>query len=126
MSKKNSLPWYSFVIVGAFISIYSKIVQLKDPENNAMTLFFYIGIIFLIYGFIKYSFNKTVKKEKKLITREKLSYSQQLRKQQLMMQKQMQQRNQTPAQYNIITCPRCGARNYSYANFCYKCGARLR
>ena len=121
-----ALPWFVYVVIGVLVSGYAKLVQLKNPENTAMTLFFYIGIVLALVGFGKLGIRKSVKKEEKVQKAEKVSFAHELHAQQRRWEHEQQRAVHHPAQHNIIACPRCGTRHYSTSNFCHKCGARLK
>lgn len=121
-----AIPPLAYIIIGAGISIYAKIVQSTNPEYEAMTLFFYIGIIFVVVGVGKFLLNQKNKEASIQEKQVEKSYQQQINKQQQAWQQKMNMHNQTPAQHNIIACPRCNTRNYSSSNFCYSCGSQLR
>jgi len=121
-----ALPWFVYVVVGVLVSGYAKLVQVKNPGNTAMTLFFYIGIVLVLVGFGKLGIRKTVKKEEKEQRVEKASFARELSDQQRRWEREQQRSLYHPAQHNIIVCPRCGTKHYATSNFCHKCGARLK
>jgi ribosomal protein L40E len=56
------IPGWMYIIIGAIISVMSGIIYLKVPKNGepnmAMALFFFIGMVFIIVGVIKFFFVK--------------------------------------------------------------------
>lgn len=123
MSSKTSIPWWVYVFVGVFVSLYSSFIRSRDPSNASMTFFFYVGLLFILFGLGKVAFLRVSRSNS---SGEKRSYSADLSRQDRLLKAKYEQRSQHPAQYNIISCPRCGARHYSYSNFCSRCGARLK
>lgn len=119
------IPWGAYVLIGVGVSIFSKIVQIKDPTNAAMTLFFWTGVIFAIVGIGKFALEQFTKKEKIDEKKDKEKFMKQIYNQQLHWQRQQQGNNQ-PSQYSVINCPKCGTKHYASSNFCHKCGARLK
>lgn len=123
---KRPIPWQAYLIIGIFMSAYSKFVEVKN-ENSSVAIFFYVGLGFILYGLGKVAFKKFANKESKAIKQEQQRFQQ-------TMQNQHNQNNRAhhnqvhnnQNQKTIIACPRCQARHYSSSNFCHKCGARLR
>lgn len=130
MAKKHKeghieIPWWAWLGVGIFVTVYAMFVRAKTPEYGAMTLFFWIGIAIIIIGVAKLALSKFRKEEAREERQEQKVYGKQLHQQELQWQRQQQQQ-QRPAQYSIIGCPHCQAKNYAASNFCHKCGGRLR
>jgi membrane-bound ClpP family serine protease len=99
-----NIPSWVYILIGAIIAIYSKYIQTKlSSDSTAMTLFFWIGVIFILLGLGKMAF-------KVIAAREKTK-----------KEPKTEQKSQT----NIVACPNCKTKHYSTSNFCHKCGANL-
>ena len=120
------IPGWAWLGVGAFVTIYAMFVRAKTPNYGAMTLFFWVGIGLILVGVAKMAFKKERKAEARTERQEEKTYTKQLHEQQLQWQRSQQTQQQRPAQYSIINCPHCQAKNYAASNFCHKCGGRLR
>jgi ABC-type nickel/cobalt efflux system permease component RcnA len=120
------LPWQAYVAVGAIIAGIAFFVRHKNPSNNSMTLFLWIGVALLLWGIGKLAFVRYFKKEEEILKKEETSYAAQLAKQQASWQHQQQVQQQHPAQHNLLPCPKCGTVHYSVSNFCHRCGSRLK
>ncbi len=83
-----------FIILGIIVSIVSDRVD----QDGSMTLFFYLGIIFIIIGIAKLAI--------KFIMSPKKDY----------------ERKRTK---KIILCPSCGEKHFETSNYCHKCGTKL-
>jgi len=136
MAKKQSVSPWILIVVGAVvagISLY--IVWFTSNENKeAMQLFAFVGIVFLVYGIIRYIIQR-VSSSKVNIVKEEKQFAHQLagtdkiderekRIQQQVQRIQQQEKlaRQTPS---IIKCPVCGTSNYSTSRFCHMCGYRF-
>ena len=128
----------SYLIIGAaviLISLYSN----ARSGTNSMTLFIYVGIIFLIVGIIKL-FLKFIKRQNKPKQAHKpvQHHHAQVHHQQVQHAQHTQprthhsshphhpqhtQHQQVFPQY--IVCPKCHARNHTHSNFCMRCGLRF-
>ena len=131
------IPGIAFLIIGGIMAGYSKFIESRT-DNSTMTVFFWIGVVFIVVGVLKLifeiSFRKS-RKEKKLSkrdgkkqerlnrydTQEKNYYDQQIRGQDHHVERASQ-----PVHQSIISCQRCGTKHYSHANFCQKCGNQIK
>lgn len=136
MAKKQSVPPWILIVVGtavAGISLYT--VWFTNNENKAaMQLFAFVGIVFLVYGLIRYIIQR-VSSSKVNIVKEEEHFAQHLagtdkidekekriQRQVQQIQQQKEFARQTPS---IIKCPVCGTSNYSTSRFCHMCGYRF-
>ena len=115
---------------------YSKFIESRT-DNSTMTVFFWIGVVFIVIGVLKLifeiSFRKTKKKQhskreskkqgrpNRYDEQEKNYYDQQIRGQGHHVERASQ-----PTHQSIIACQRCGTKHYSHANFCQKCGNQIK
>ena len=120
------LSGWTWIALGLVVALYAKFVQTKNPDYNAMTLFFYIGLTMAAIGVGKLLIKRTAKTETKAAQTETKDYAKQLEEQRRRWQQQQQRQQQHPAQHSIITCPNCGTKHYATSYFCTKCGTRLR
>ncbi len=95
-----ALPWFIYLIVGALISIYSRVVMGKN-NMYAMKLFFYLGIIFFGIGVYKLLLERM--RGKSLGKNEK----------------------NRPMDSSIAVCKVCGTKNYVTSFFCHICGTKV-
>lgn len=117
------IPWWAWVATGVIMTVYSKTVEIKNPNSTGILLFFYLGIVISIFGLGKFVMEKKRGEVVQEAKKEEKQYGQQLRQQ----ERQWQQQQQPQAtQHNIIKCPSCGAQHYATSNFCHRCGAKLR
>jgi hypothetical protein len=144
-----AIPGWAYLIIGAGMSIMSKYVEKKSPASK-FTLFFYVGIIFIIIGVFKIIIKSVFKKEKNQVqpphhrahrqnTAKNMNVNPYLQNQQPInpqnnqmqhMQGQHHISNATQNQIarqesTIIPCQSCGTKHYSYANYCMLCGSKL-
>jgi hypothetical protein len=122
----KSISGWAYIIIGIGVSVYSHIVRTANPEHGAMTLFFYLGIIFAAVGAGKILLGRKNKEATIAERRVEDDYTRKLQQQQRLWREHVQREERTPAQHSIIGCPKCNARNYSTANYCYQCGTQLR
>jgi hypothetical protein len=166
-----SIPGWVYIVLGAVMIGAAEFVNSKT-KTNSLTIFFYIGILFLIIGVGKYLFNSIFKKKDDLGTKQARAHhirnvqhqsmanqgfnnqgfahqhpqghqfpshlqgqhhiqrvSQQSSAQpptQSYPQTQQQQYQQFAQHPSIIACPACNTRHYDYANYCMKCGTRMK
>jgi zinc-ribbon domain len=151
-----AIPGWAYILLGVFISIFSKIVESKSTPGT-FKLFFWIGIVFVVIGIGKLVFKS--KKEQNTLgmsstdpllntppldqpltpqntSRQYPAYAQQA--QHLQTHRQFRQsadfsqgqhqvhraiQQQHPS---VIACPACGTMHYDYANFCMRCGSRIK
>lgn len=125
MTKKSTpIKWQLWLIFGAAMAIYAKIVEMRQPQATSMPLFFWVGVIFILIGLGKLAMGRLGKQEKPKPQQQ--TYGQQLQQQQAQWQHQQQRDQQQVAQHNLIKCWQCGAANYSHSATCHHCHARLR
>jgi len=119
-----SIPGIAYVVIGAFVAVYSQIAMKMSKEPGlTMQIFFYIGLALLVIGGIKTAL-KFLKKQKKEVHHVELVNHE---------TKEMKAPNQVAShhaahhlpQHHIIHCTKCGTKNYSTSNFCHKCGQAL-
>lgn len=120
------LSGWTWVALGLVVAAYAKFVEVKNPDYNAMTLFFYVGLVMAAVGAAKLLLKKTAKTETKATQKESQQYAKQLDQQRKQWQQQVRQQQQHPAQHSIIKCPQCGAQHYATSQYCHRCGSRLR
>lgn len=120
-----SIPWWGWLAVGIVMTVYSKTVEIKNPNAAGIVLFFYLGIIIAIIGLGKLVVERKKGEALQQERKEEKKYSHQLQRQEQQWQHQKRQQ-QHPTQHNIIKCPACGAQHYATSNFCHRCGARLK
>jgi hypothetical protein len=139
---RKPLHYSIYLVVGIIFSTVSKIVLLqnKTEHESAMTLFFYIGLGFILVGIIKLLlmkkrqgfFDKTERAFAEHLagpegailgrdSRERARYEQSIQNNYL-------ERNKAKhlGKPSIISCPVCGSKNYSTSNYCHMCGAKLK
>ncbi|MBT3406038.1 zinc ribbon domain-containing protein [Candidatus Woesearchaeota archaeon] len=121
------LPSKIFFIIGGVITVFSFLYNFF-LKTNSLTLFVIIGVLFIIYGAIKYFFlEKNGREQKKKVVHQH-NVRQHAQKQQLHhapMRQQPQQHTQHHyTRADNVMCPRCGTKVASSANFCPSCGFR--
>ncbi|MBR9703430.1 zinc ribbon domain-containing protein [Candidatus Woesearchaeota archaeon] len=120
------VPWWAYLAVGGLITGYDLFLQSKVSSDSSMTLFFYLGLIFIIIGLGKIAFGKFAKKTNNDDKKTQQHYAKQLSQQQRAWQHEQQRQASHPGQHNVHHCPRCGTQSQQGNNLCHKCGARLR
>jgi hypothetical protein len=93
-----ALPAWTFLLVGLIVTSVSAYVGQK------LVLFFYIGLLFVVWGMFKYAVAYLTKQP---TTTEERKVEKTLR---------------TP----VIACPYCATSVYATARYCHLCGGRLR
>ena len=152
VEKRTPLSEWAFIIPGSLIVLITSILLItKVSEHpNAMKLFLYIGIIFLVIGIIKFlikNYNKNALKgsEEKFASKlagfpqnknenknysydksnERIKQAQGHNKENNMQQKTTQRIEEVKKTVpSIISCSRCG-KNYSLSNFGNMCVKKL-
>ena len=134
-----AIPGWAYALSGSVVAGFSKFVEVKTGKN--MGLFFFAGLLFIGIGIIKiaYAFVKAKVSKDNNPDPVRKSHPQSSQKHQGLQAQAPQrgaqhhvkpQARNAPQDHatlhNIINCPRCGARHYSYANFCMSCGYRLK
>jgi hypothetical protein len=115
------LPSKIFFIIGGVITVFSFSYNFF-LKTNSLTLFVIIGVLFIIYGAIKYFFlEKDGREQKKKVVHQ--HHVQQHAQKQQLHHAPMRQQQQPPQQRaSVLTCPRCRHKVVSTANFCSNCG----
>ena len=104
MSKKVSIPWWVWMIIGAAISGYAKITEMQT-DNASMIIFFYLGVLFLAVGVFKLIIKLIFGKKE---------------------EKHEPKAHATPEPKSSIIKCLCGTSNYSHSHYCHMCGKKLR
>lgn len=146
------IPSWMYIGVGLIVSGMSgyiyKFVPKNGQPNNAMALFFFVGLIFLVIGIIKLILNRMDKKQHQKNLKELHSRMQQQKNpnhQSKIIHNNLNRQNQqhnhqhnihqnsghqhqssNNRNFTIIRCSRCNTRNYTHSNFCHMCGNKLR
>jgi hypothetical protein len=112
---------FIFIGIGLFVAVFSKIID-TQTNGDSFTVFFFIGIIMMVYGGLKMFIFKGKKPEKKVLKKHPSYY---YAPQKPQAQQPSQPRPQTSTQ-QFRYCPNCGTPVAQNAYFCYKCGGRVR
>ncbi|MGM5480092.1 MAG: hypothetical protein ACQESC_01395 [Nanobdellota archaeon] len=144
MARRKPLPFWTFLVVGILISGYALIIRLtSDSVNeNAMELFIYIGLFFMLLGGVKWLMRwlkkdslsekklaeriggvDTIDKDESALLKEKRARLQQKRQQSAPNKGNSQNNATTP---RIILCSKCQTKNFSTSNYCHMCGSSLK
>jgi hypothetical protein len=142
-----------YLIIGAIIAIVSWIIKSQNPNRSTvMLIFFFIGILFILIGFVKLFFSKLDKKQREIDihninvvnkTHAKpehqtahSGHTQHTQHQTHSKEQNLNERfpykgfgapqHQQQNHPKIINCPMCGTRNYTVSNFCHGCGYKLK
>ncbi len=129
----TKISGWVYLIIGAFVSGYSRYIQSKITSPG-LTLFFWAGVIFIGIGVFKIVLS-FIFKEKKIIDSTSLSIQDKIvnnlgfakdipkydsekinKERELILNKNR----------GIVACPKCGTKHYSNSNFCHICGTRLK
>jgi len=145
----TAIPWWAYLGSGILVSAFSKWVEAKSKPGD-FALFFWIGILFIVVGvgkvLVKYLFSKDKKQPQPGRHQQNMTYpihhraagqhpsqhqSQQHPPQQHAQKTQVQHNvsvanQQAPQHASIISCPFCGTKHYDYANYCMKCGSKMK
>lgn len=113
MQGRSSIHFGVFLVAGLLVTSISLVTlnQGTAASPEAMQLFAGIGGLFFLIGLAKF----IAKKIKDISAGEK-----ELENKIAGINMQRPQ-----AKKVVISCPRCGAKNYSTSNFCHMCGLRL-
>lgn len=127
------LSGWIYIGVGFIVAVLSYIYN-SASGTKKMILFFLIGVVFIIIGFVQIFKQKDEKKlSKAKYSKYKLTQTQQaIQKQQIQQpyphyqksQQIMQQRQPTQLQY--MRCMYCGVPVYTTQSYCHFCHARLK
>ncbi|MFQ5621448.1 MAG: hypothetical protein ACE5FT_06415 [Candidatus Nanoarchaeia archaeon] len=93
-----ALPSWAFIGVGVVVTYVSYVL------GDKYDLFFYVGLLFLVWGLFKLVLNYVMKSPSKV-------------------EEKAVERRMEP---NVIACPYCASSCYSSARFCHMCGGKLR
>ena len=122
MVSRKPLPYWLFLVLGGLVTGYSLFVRQTSAVNyEAMTLFAYVGGLFILLGLIKLlaRYLKSLSsKEKDLANR--LGGVDKINRQEQQIQHPSKNRP------TVINCSYCGTKNYSTSNFCHMCGTRIK
>lgn len=116
------IPGYLFLILGLIVSIASSVINKKE-----LTIFVYIGYLFIAYGAAKILISLILKnekhdnKEKQLQVPEAVRNNPQLRKE----YQQKFGKIAKDMQGYVGYCPSCGTPMRGINIFCHRCGRRL-
>jgi ABC-type nickel/cobalt efflux system permease component RcnA len=122
-----SIPAIAYLVIGAGISAYSKFVARTTGDNLVMDIFFYIGLLLVAIGIIKFIFkglNRKSKEPPKEHKHHEVHPAAQKEEAPTHHQEAAHQHQQAH-HHTIIYCSGCGTKNYSTSNFCHKCGKAL-
>ena len=110
----------TYIIIGIAVILMSWFSNARS-DSNSMTLFIYVGIIFVIIGIIKI-FILFIKKQNEPKTHHSVEHHSQQHHQ----IHQVHQKVKSQTFPGHITCPSCHARNAAHSNFCMRCGYMFR
>ena len=143
-----AIPGWVYILIGVLMSAFSKIVESKS-EPGTFKLFFWVGIVFVVIGIGKLVFKSKKEQNIGMSTADPLLNPQNMRPQhqayaqqaqhlqthrqfqqnadfsqgQHQVHRAAQQQQQHPS---VVACPACGTMHYDYANFCMRCGSRIK
>jgi hypothetical protein len=109
MVKRKPLNPGVWLIAGAVLALMSYFINGRTISGS-MEMFFWVGVVFLVYGIIKLVYRKVVGKPKPEKTAEEIPKTIEE------MQKAVP----------MFFCPGCGTRLKETDAFCPKCGRRIR
>ncbi len=138
----TKISWLAYTIIGIAMMIISRIVDNKT-NTHQLILFWYLGILFIIFSVIKIIIKLVVKKtmtkkhrktahdqeEHKRRYQEAFDSVKQIRKDNFKEGEheiQSTQKKDYVQHATIVSCPVCGTKHYDYAHYCMKCGAKLK
>lgn len=129
MEGRRPIHYGIFLAVGVIMAGMSgfSLMFSQGANHAAMQLFLGIGLLFLLMGVIKFIIKKVSQvsdNEEKF--RKKLSGVGEINREERKMSRNAKQKNPPATPNNIISCPRCQARNYGSSNYCHMCGLRLK
>jgi ABC-type nickel/cobalt efflux system permease component RcnA len=143
-----AIPGWVYVIIGVVMIASSQLIKETDG-TKPLRLFLYIGIVFIIIGLGKLFYHGALKRKQQdaelamkaahvMPSANPQAHHMPAAEQQYQAHKAMHQADFNPQQphqvhkahdpqhLSIITCPACSTRHYSYANFCMRCGTRMK
>ena len=131
----TKIPWWIHVIVGSIMMISSKIVNHKT-NSNSLIFFWYVGILFIIWGvirvIIKFIVNKKMKSDvKKHSKHHPQNYDPTTIIKKDNFEKGAHQIKSTQQKdyvqhATVVSCPACGTTHDDYAHYCMKCGTKIK
>ena len=122
--------------------IVSRIVN-KQTETNSLIIFWYVGMLFIIFGIVKLIIKSVIKRtltkkhrksrhdreEHKRRYDEALENIKHIQKDNFQKgehQIQATQKKDYVQHATIVSCPACGTKHYDYAHYCMKCGTKMK
>ncbi len=114
MAKKGISGWI-FVFVGGIVTIISLLL-------SHLTAFIYIGIIFVLYGFVKVLFSRSTKEPKPNTSSTSQQKVTNPTSQKEMGKPQLKVHYHPQTNYQYVICPRCGYHMHTSYRFCPRCG----
>jgi hypothetical protein len=115
------IPGYVFIGFGAILSISSYFINLSNGKNS-LTMFIYLGYLFIAYGVAKLLINFILKPEKKSVSGPNFFGRSLPEQDNANMSKESNLRTQQPPKLN----PQQKNDLYSYTHQCRKCGTPMR
>ncbi len=136
----------AYLVIGIVMVLFVYIINKTTGKTN-LNIFYFVALIFALIGIIKlipllWQKRKEKKEQPKHVQHPKSNHTQtQHRAQHQHTHNQhpntqhthhQTQQQTSPAQQTqrqqvqIIHCSKCGTRHYATANFCYRCGTRLK
>jgi len=144
-----AIPGWVYVILGVIMLLASHFIKESDG-SKPLIIFLWAGILFIIIGIGKYVFKAVFKKEKHkprpAVHKEPVRPAQHTAHRTTPLHqppptqprtsahpkltqlhgKHEVHRTQHPQHLTIISCPACGTKHYSYANYCMRCGTKIK
>ncbi len=108
------IPSFIFVVVGIVMTMISFFV---GERISGMYVFIIPGIGFIVWGLYK-MLKKGVSKK---FGSSKISNINPIKS-----PKELNDTQDNVSSQDIISCPSCGLKHYSHANFCQRCGTKLK
>ncbi len=125
-----NIPGPVTLAVGFIVSGVSFFINKKSFSfNGAYSIFLYIGIILVLYGFIMtliWFMNRKSPEDIQAEIKNDIAEKEKKEKQQGYVFNQVQQKEYDEDRYQVVVrCKTCGMAHYIYSNFCSNCGSRL-
>ncbi len=115
------IPGYVFMIIGGLLSLISFSVN-KSQNSNSLTIFIYVGYLFMAYGVARVLINFILKNEK---SRDKKIKANELPEDLKIMDKTSKMLTGKKDLYGYIGyCPKCGTPMRRINVFCHRCGLK--
>ena len=121
------IPALVYIVLGILMALYARFIQSR-VDKGSLVIFFWIGIIFIGYGFFRLVLN-FVLRDKSSVKKKNNSELDALKreKERLLKNQSMNQNKEYESESReIVSCARCGTRHYSNSNFCHMCGYSLK